>query len=56
MKIEQPNRATRTCTQRLAGTPDAIFPLPCPVREADCVDGNANAHRRQGGTLFASIP
>ena len=39
MKITQPNRVTRTYTQRLAAEPSAVFPLLCPVREADWIDG-----------------
>ena len=39
MKIVRPNRATRTYTQHLVGPPDAVFPLLCPVREADWAEG-----------------
>ena len=39
MKIVKPNRVTRTCTQRLVAAPAAVFPLLCPVREADWIDG-----------------
>jgi hypothetical protein len=39
MKIVKPNRATHTYTQRLVGSPDAVFPLLCPVREADWIEG-----------------
>ncbi|HRQ63354.1 MAG TPA: hypothetical protein PKZ76_00570 [Xanthomonadaceae bacterium] len=39
MNIIKPNRATHTYTQRLAGPPEAVFPLLCPVREADWIDG-----------------
>lgn len=39
MRIEKPKRVTRTYTQRLAGTPEVVFPLLCPVREADWIDG-----------------
>src|SRR5262245_58203125 len=35
MKIVKPNRATHTYTQHLVGAPDAVFPLLCPVREAE---------------------
>jgi len=38
MKIIKPNRATRTYTQHLVGPPEAVFPLLCPVREADWID------------------
>jgi len=39
MKITRPNRVSRTYKQRLAGPPDAVFPLLCPVREADWIEG-----------------
>lgn len=39
MKIIKPNRATHTYTQSLVGAPDAVFPLLCPVREADWIVG-----------------
>lgn len=39
MKILSPNRVTRTYTQQLAGAPDAVFPLLCPVREAEWIEG-----------------
>ena len=39
MKIIEPNRAVRTYTQHLIGTPEAVFPLLCPVREADWIRG-----------------
>ena len=39
MRIEKPKRVTRTYTQGLAGTPEVVFPLLCPVREADWIDG-----------------
>jgi hypothetical protein len=39
MTIVVPNRVTRTCTQRLAAAPDAVFPLLCPVREAEWIPG-----------------
>ena len=39
MKITKPNRVTRTYTQRLVAEPGAVFPLLCPVREADWIDG-----------------
>lgn len=39
MKIVKPNRATRTYTQQLVGAPAAVFPLLCPVREADWIQG-----------------
>ena len=39
MRIEKPNRVTRTYTQQLVAEPSKVFPLLCPVREADWVDG-----------------
>jgi hypothetical protein len=39
MKIIRPNRATRTFTQHLVAEPAAVFPLLCPVREADWIEG-----------------
>ena len=39
MKIVTPNRAVRSYTQRLQGTPEAVFSLLCPVREADWIQG-----------------
>jgi hypothetical protein len=39
MKITKPNRVTRTYTQRLIADPAAVFPLLCPVRECDWIEG-----------------
>lgn len=39
MKLAKPVRVTRTFTQRLVGTPEAVFPLLCPVREVDWIHG-----------------
>jgi hypothetical protein len=39
MKIVKPIRATRTYTQHLVAGPQAVFPLLCPVREADWIEG-----------------
>jgi hypothetical protein len=39
MKVAKPNRATRSYTQRLVAEPSVVFPLLCPVREADWIDG-----------------
>jgi hypothetical protein len=39
MKIIRPNRVVRTYTQRLVAAPAAVFPLLCPVREADWIAG-----------------
>lgn len=39
MRVESPRRVTRTYLQRLLGTPEEVFALLCPVREADWVDG-----------------
>ena len=37
MRVSQPKRAERTYTQSLIAPPAAVFPLLCPVREADWV-------------------
>ena len=39
MEIRKPYRVTRTYTQRLFAEPARVFPLLCPVREADWADG-----------------
>lgn len=39
MKIHKPNRVTRSYTQRLIAEPSKVFPLLCPVREADWIEG-----------------
>ena len=39
MKVKSPNRVTRTFIQRLVAEPSRVFPLLCPVREADWIDG-----------------
>ena len=39
MKISKPNRAMRTYTQKLVAAPAKVFPLLCPVREADWIEG-----------------
>jgi hypothetical protein len=39
MRIDTPKRAVRTYTQTLTGNPSQVFPLLCPVREADWIDG-----------------
>ena len=39
MHVTKPNRVTRTYTQWLVAKPSAVFPLLCPVREADWIDG-----------------
>jgi len=39
MEIRKPVRATRTFTQALVASPDRVFPLLCPVREADWLEG-----------------
>jgi hypothetical protein len=38
MKINKPNRVTRSYTQELVAEPKAVFPLLCPVREADWIE------------------
>lgn len=39
MKVTKPNRVTRTYSQQLVADPPTVFPLLCPVREADWIDG-----------------
>jgi hypothetical protein len=39
MEIRKPTRATRTFIQKLVAPPERVFPLLCPVREADWLDG-----------------
>jgi hypothetical protein len=39
VNITKPKRVTRSYTQRLVAEPRAVFPLLCPVREADWIDG-----------------
>ena len=39
MNIAKPHRVSRTFVQRLVAAPAAVFPLLCPVREADWIDG-----------------
>ena len=39
MKIVKPRRVTRSYTQSLIAGPDEVFPLLCPVREAEWVNG-----------------
>lgn len=39
MNITKPNRATHTYRQRLRAGPAKVFPLLCPVREAEWADG-----------------
>ena len=38
MRIAAPNRVTRSYTQRLVAEPSRVFPLLCPVREADWLE------------------
>ena len=39
MNVIEPVRASRSYTQHLVGTVEEVFPLLCPVREADWIDG-----------------
>lgn len=39
METVPPYRVSRTCLQTLEGSPDQVFPLLCPVRECDWVNG-----------------
>ena len=38
MNIIKPLRVARSYTQRLVAEPSAVFPLLCPVREADWIE------------------
>ena len=38
MDIRKPNRVSRTFTQRLCAPPSQVFPLLCPVREAEWLE------------------
>ena len=39
MIVEKPTRAIRTYVQDLAAPPERVFPLLCPVRETEWVEG-----------------
>jgi hypothetical protein len=39
MNIQMPNRVAHTYVQRLFAAPERVFPLLCPVREADWIEG-----------------
>lgn len=39
MQVLRPVRASQSYTQHLVGRPAEVFPLLCPVRECDWVDG-----------------
>ena len=39
MKIIPPRRASHTYVQQLCAPPERVFPLLCPVREADWIEG-----------------
>jgi len=39
MRITKPNRATHTYRQKLHAPPARVFPLLCPVREAEWAEG-----------------
>ena len=39
LNVRAPNRVTRTYKQRLNGSVSKVFPLLCPVREADWIHG-----------------
>ena len=38
MRVEKPNRVSRSYTQHLGATPATVFELLCPVREAEWVN------------------
>ena len=39
MNIVKPNRVSRSYLQKLVAEPSVVFPLLCPVREADWIEG-----------------
>jgi hypothetical protein len=39
MRIAPPDSVSRSYTQHLAAPPEEVFPLLCPVREADWIEG-----------------
>jgi len=39
MRVMKPNRVTRVYTQQLVAPPPRVFPLLCPVREAEWLEG-----------------
>jgi hypothetical protein len=39
MKSLKPNRVIRTYTQRIHAEPSRVFPLLCPVRESEWIEG-----------------
>lgn len=39
MKLSKPNRASHTYTQKIKAKPSLVFPLLCPNREIDWVNG-----------------
>lgn len=39
MKVIEPNRVSHTYTQKLCAEAEQVFPLLCPVREADWIEG-----------------
>ena len=39
LNVRAPNRVAHTYKQRLSASPSRVFPLLCPVREADWIDG-----------------
>jgi hypothetical protein len=39
MKVVRPHRVEHTYTQRLQARPEQVFPLLCPVRECEWVNG-----------------
>jgi hypothetical protein len=44
MQIEKPVRVRRTWTQHIKASPEKVFPLLCPVRECDWVQGWRPTH------------
>jgi hypothetical protein len=57
------NRVTRTYTQKIIASPDTVFPLLCPVREADWLDGwsyewiySDSGYAEEGGVFKSTEP
>lgn len=56
-------RATRTYTQRIKASPERVFPLLCPVREAEWLDGwtyellrSASGYAEEGCVFRTTYP
>ena len=60
--INKPRRLIHSYTQSIKGTPGQIFPLLCPVREADWIPGwetdwvISNSGVAEPGCMFQTSP